>query len=381
MSADDGPTPAPQRQPTHPTGRPRATSLLVATIVGVTLLLIGIALGGRLAQDGARGVPGPQSDGAAAHLHAANDRPNDHMRPVDLAGRPAAPVFARGNQELVSHEVDGVREFRLTASIVRWSILPTVPVGAYAFNEMVPGPLIRVRPGERIRVIVTNALPEPTAVHWHGLQIPNDQDGAAWVTQPPIQPGETYTYEWTVPDTPGTYWYHSHYEPDRQQSLGLYGALLIEDPTETRPDLDATLILGEWTVTATGNVPSMPMAGMEPNYFTINGKAWPETEALQVKVGQRVRLRFVNAGQFVHPMHLHGQPFTIVATDGNPVPTTARWVKDTVLVGPGERYDVEFIARAPGDWLVHCHIAHHTMNDGVEIAGGGGLMLVIRVSA
>lgn len=377
MSANDL---APAGRPVRETDSRRqpTTTLLVATILGVALLLGGIGLGARIAGVNVRG---PQLEAPAAHLHGANASPNDYMRPVDLAGRPAAPVFARGSHELVSRDVDGVREFRLTASIVRWSILPTIPVGAYAFNEMVPGPLIRVRPGERIRLIVTNALPEPTSVHWHGLQIPNDQDGAAWVTQPPIQPGETYTYEWTVPDTPGTYWYHSHYEPDRQQSLGLYGALLIEDLTETKPDLDATLILGEWTVTATGNVPSMPMAGMEPNYFTINGKAWPETEPLQVKVGQRVRLRFVNAGQFVHPMHLHGQPFTIVATDGNPVPTTARWVKDTVLVGPGERYDVEFIARAPGDWLVHCHIAHHTMNDGVEVAGGGGLMLVIRVSA
>ncbi|MFN8533615.1 MAG: copper oxidase [Dehalococcoidia bacterium] len=354
--------------------------VLLAILLGAVLLLGGILVGLQLSGTAARPAGPPEASSSDGHDHGIGGTDN-HMGPVNVSGKPSAPPFARGNEELTSRSVDGVREFRLTASIVRWSILPTVPIGAYAFNQMTPGPLIRVRPGERIRVVVTNELPEPTSVHWHGVQVPNDQDGAARVTQPPIQPGQTYTYEWTVPETPGSYWYHSHFEPDRQQSLGLYGGLLIEDPTERKPDHDALLILGEWTVTAAGNVPSMPMAGMEPNYFTINGKSWPEVEPIKAKVGQRIRLRFVNAGQFVHPMHLHGQPFTIVATDGNPLPESARWVKDTVLVGPGERYDVEFVARAPGKWLVHCHIAHHTMNDNVEVDGGGGLMMIIEVSA
>ena len=125
----------------------------------------------------------------------------------------------------------------------------------------------------------------------------------------------------------------------------------------------------------------MAMQGMEPNYFTINGKAYPETERIDVKVGQTVRLRIVGSGQFVHPMHLHGQPFTIVAADGIPLPEQARFQKDTLLIGPGERYDVEFVARAPGKWLFHCHINHHTTNNHVEDQGGGGLMLVVNVSA
>ncbi len=115
-------------------------------------------------------------------------------------------------------------------------------------------------------------------------------------------------------------------------------------------------------------------------FFTINGKSFPETETLKVRVGQKVRLRIVGSGQFIHPMHLHGQPFRIMATDGNPVPETARLIKDTVLVGPGERYDIEFVVRAPGKWLFHCHINHHTTNDGVEEMGAGGLTMIIEVS-
>jgi FtsP/CotA-like multicopper oxidase with cupredoxin domain len=339
-------------------------------VAGLALLLAGLAIGFQLAERLGRGsvaLPTSSVD------HAA------HGAALAATDWPAAPVFARGNQELAGHLVEGVREFQLTARPVRWSILPTVPVSAYTFNGTVPGPLLRLKPGERVRIRVTNELPEPTSVHWHGLAIPNDQDGAASITQLPIAPGQSYVYEWTVPNTPGTYWYHSHYKPDRQQSLGLFGALIIEDPAEQPPDVEAVLVLNEWTVTSTGTLPAMPMSGMEPNYFTINGKSWPETERLSVRVGQRVRLRFINAGQFAHPMHLHGQPFTVVASDGHPLPAAARLVKDTLSIAPGERYDVEFVARAPGRWLLHCHIAHHTTNDNREVEGGGGLTLLVEV--
>jgi FtsP/CotA-like multicopper oxidase with cupredoxin domain len=124
----------------------------------------------------------------------------------------------------------------------------------------------------------------------------------------------------------------------------------------------------------------MDFDGMKPNFFTINGKSFPATETLRATVGERVRLRFIGTGQFIHPMHLHGQPFEIVETDGSPVPPGARLVKDTVLVGPGERYDVEFVARAPGQWLIHCHIAHHTTNDGTEDEGAGGLTMVLVIA-
>ncbi len=317
-------------------------------------------------------VPAGQEDmgGMAGH----------DMTVVNIAGAPSAPVFARGQQPLEYTTEDGVKQYRLTAQVVRWSILPTVQVGAYTYNGTVPGPLIRLTAGERVRFIVENRLAEATSVHWHGLQIDNAQDGAAYVTQPPIQPGETFLYEWTVPNTPGTFFYHSHFQPDRQQALGLYGLLLIEGAGAVKEDVvDVPIMLGEWKVTPEGTLPAMELEGMLPNFFTINGKSYPETETINVKVGQKVRLRLVGSGQFIHPMHLHGQPFQIVATDGNPVPEAARLMKDTVLVGPGERYDLEFVARAPGKWLFHCHINHHTTNDGKEEQGGGGLTMVINV--
>jgi FtsP/CotA-like multicopper oxidase with cupredoxin domain len=303
------------------------------------------------------------------------------MGPVDGSDAPAAPENARGGQPLDPTLVDGVKEFKLTVEKVRWHILPNVEVVAYTYNGTVPGPEIRVTEGDRVRVIVTNNLKEPTVIHWHGMQIPNDQDGAADVTQPPIQPGETFTYAWTVPNTPGTFFYHSHFEADKQQTLGLYGALIVEAQHPTvKYDAEYTVMLGEWTIKEGKTYPAMDMEGALPNYFTINGHSYPATDTLNVKVGQRVLIRFIGSGQFIHPMHLHGQPFKLVGTDGFPVPEAAQLTKDTVLVGPGERYDVEFTARAPGKWLLHCHINHHMTNDGQEVNGGGGLVMIVNVT-
>ncbi len=172
--------------------------------------------------------------------------------------------------------------------------------------------------------------------------------------------------------------YHSHYEGDIQVLAGLYAPFIIDppEPLQPAPDVDVNLMISEWLVRNGRTFAAMPMAGMEPNFFTINGKAYPATEIITVKKGQRVRLRLFGIGQFVHPMHLHGVPFQIVATDGHPLPQAARLIKDTVLVSPGERYDIEFVATEPGKWLLHCHIPHHTTNDNVE---PGGLMLVVNV--
>ena len=304
------------------------------------------------------------------------------MRPADVSQAPAAPVFARGNQPLPFSDVDGVKEYRLTTQVMRWSILPTVQVGAYTYNGTVPGPWIRLTVGDRVRFAVKNDLPEATSVHWHGLQIPNDQDGAAGVTQKPIKPGETFAYEWTVPPTPGTFFYHTHFNADRQQSLGLYGLLTVEEPSGPPPaDADFAVLLQEWTVTGEGTFPAMDMPGMEPNFFTINGKSYPATDTVDLKVGQKLRVRFIGSqNAFIHPMHIHGGPFTIIETDGNPVPPGAQLAKDTVNVGPGERYDVIWPARLPGKWLLHCHINHHTTHNGAEEEGGGGLTLVLSVT-
>jgi FtsP/CotA-like multicopper oxidase with cupredoxin domain len=296
-----------------------------------------------------------------------------------------APTDARGDQTLEPRLEDGVKIFDLDVSVIEWNILPDEQVEAYAFNRQVPGPRIRVTEGDRVRINVKNNLPEATSAHWHGMILPNEMDGPADVTQKPIEPGETFTYEFTASQQ-GTYFYHSHKAPDRQQALGMYGAFIV-DPKEPALDeaydydLEYTIQLQEWLAKEGYTYPAMLMEGAMPNFFTINGKAYPETETINMKVGEKVRLRFVGSNNnFIHPMHVHGGPFEVVQTDGNPVPESARIEKDTINVGPGERYDVIWEAREPGKWLVHCHIPHHTTNDNVEEEGGGGLTMVINVT-
>jgi len=234
----------------------------------------------------------------------------------------AAPD-ARGDKVLAPRIENGVKVFDIKAEIIRWNILPDVAVEAYAYN-----------------------------------------------------------HEFDVGQS-GTYFYHSHDHPDRQQALGLYGALLIapKDPSaEVKADLDYTIQLQEWLKREWLTYPAMLMEGALPNYFTINGKAYPSTDTVAMKVGQTIKLRFIGTNNnFVHPMHVHGGPFEVVAVDGVNLKESARYQADTVNVGPGQRYDVVWTARKPGKWLVHCHIPHHTANNNVEQHGGGGLMLVLNV--
>lgn len=314
------------------------------------------------------------------------DTPGGAMREM-AAVLPEEAVFAaqpdaEGDQPLAPQLEDGVQVFDLETSVISWDILPGQTMQAYAFNRQVPGPRLRVVEGQRVRINVRNNLADPTSVHWHGLVLPNEMDGAAEVTQPPIEPGETFSYEFTAED-PGTFFYHSHYEPDRQQALGLYGALIIDpkDGPAYQYDHEVVIQLQEWLEREGLTYPAMSMEGGLPNFFTINGKSYPATQTIRMRVGEKLFVRFIGThNNFVHPMHIHGGPFRIVETDGFPVPPGARLLKDTVNVGPGERYGVIWTAQRPGKWLLHCHIPHHTTNDNVEQHGGGGLMTVIEVS-
>jgi FtsP/CotA-like multicopper oxidase with cupredoxin domain len=305
------------------------------------------------------------------------------VNPRDIAS--AAPADARGDRPLEPRIADGgVKVFDLEASVTRWNILPGTAVAAYAFNHQVPGPRIRVVQGDHLRINFENHLPESTTLHWHGLIVPNTMDGPAEITQEPIQPGQTYVYEFVVQQA-GTFFYHTHDHVDRQQALGLYGALII-DPLQppALPGYDRELVvqLQEWLQRDGYTYPSMPMEGAMPNFFTINGKAYPATETVHLRLGERLLVRFIGSqSAFIHPMHIHGGPFRILQTDGYPVSDPAQLVKDTVNVGPGERYDVLWEARAPGKWLLHCHINHHVTNDNREEQGGGGLMLILDVSS
>ncbi len=300
-----------------------------------------------------------------------------HMAPIPSAGVPDATEKA-GAQPLAFREEDGVKVFELTARPVRWPILEEVKVTAWTYNGTVPGPLIRVTEGDRVRVLLKNELPEPTSIHWHGIPVPNGMDGVPPYTQPAIEPGQTFTYEFTAPAA-GTFMYHSHVETDKQIMAGLYGPFIVDpkEPPAEAPDVDVMWMLSEWRVGSDGETyPAMPMAGSEPNYFTINGKSFPNTAPIVVQKGDRVRVRLASVGQFTHPMHLHGMNFRIVAYDGVPLPPEQQIVRNTVPVNPGEVIDIEFVADNPGTWVFHCHIPHHVTNDNVE---PGGLIGIVEV--
>jgi FtsP/CotA-like multicopper oxidase with cupredoxin domain len=385
----------PERHAAHASGHgghsmsPETTRPQLAAVTGMTLLMLAagmvlpaLVVNLRLSARDVDGAIMPLGmimswDTPAA---AMRDMRAIHPRFVSYV----APADARGDQPLTPKIERGVKVFDLEASVIRWTILPGIAVEAYAFNRQVPGPRIHVTEGERVRINVTNSLPEPTTVHWHGLILPNAMDGPAEITQRPIAPGETFTYEFTT-EQAGTYFYHTHAHVDRQQGLGLYGALIIdprEPNVEARADAEYVIQLQEWLYRAGLTYPAMPMEGALPNYFTINGKAYPATDTLHLKLGQTIKLRFIGSNNiFIHPMHVHGGPFTVVARDGETLPPQARFDADTVNVGPGQRYDVVWRARKSGKWLVHCHIGHHTTNNNTETDGGGGLMLLIEVSA
>jgi FtsP/CotA-like multicopper oxidase with cupredoxin domain len=361
---------------------------LVATAaMSLVVLAAGLVLSASVAN---LGIGARDVDGAVMPpgMIMTRDMPAQGMRDMAAVNPDAltyrAPVDARGDQPLEPTMDGTVKVFNLEAAAIEWNILPYQRVMAYAFNRQVPGPRITLTEGDRVRFNVTNRLPESTTIHWHGLVVPNGMDGPAEITQAPIPPGGSFSYEFNVQQA-GTFFYHSHDDPDRQQALGLYGALIIEPKDRAaRPAVDRELViqLQEWTAREGYTFPAMPMEGLMPNFFTINGKAYPATETVPARVGDRLLIRFIGSSSaFIHPMHVHGGPFTVIATDGVPIPEAARYEKDTINVGPGERYDVVWTAREPGKWLLHCHINHHTTNNNVEEMGGGGLMMIIDVSA
>ena len=253
-----------------------------------------------------------------------------------------AKTEGKGNQLLKPRMVGGVKEYELTAREMQWEVEPGKKVLAWAFNEQVPGPQIRVREGDRVRVIVHNELSESTAVHFHGVEMPNDQDGVPFITQPPIKPGTSFTYEFTVPNA-GSHMYHSHHNAATQTMLGMLGAFIVEPKVPTaveKADVDYVMILNDG-----------------PHGYTLNGKSFPATEPVVVKKGQKLRLRYMNEGMMIHPMHLHGMHMTVIAKDGWDQP--APWKCDTLNIAPGERWDVIVDCNNPGTWAFHCHILTH----------------------
>ncbi|MEX2658642.1 MAG: copper oxidase [Acidimicrobiales bacterium] len=372
----DGTEPTPPPAP-----RPRFSNLgfaaVLAAVATVAVVAVALLADGDEDDDGGAaptGVTtstragGEEHDGEEGDAHGADQV--EVPAQTDLA---TTQVRDERTVRAKPEVVDGVKELTLTAEVVQWEIIPGKTVTAWGYDGQVPGPEIWVDQGDRLRINLVNELPVPTTIHWHGVAVPNEMDGVPGVSQDPIEPGETFTYEFTA-EPSGSFWYHSHFDSARQLDMGLSGAMVIEGKDDPAYDKQFIQMVDEWIRLPDGRNgwEGVAHAGhnqAEYNWFTINGKSFPATENMVVDEGDRVLIRIMNAGYQSHPMHLHGKRFLVVAKDGAPLESP--YLADTVLVGSGERYDIEFVADDPGDWMFHCHILHHVGNDTVE---PGGLM-------
>ena len=271
------------------------------------------------------------------------------------------PVVTLNGATLPWTMEDGWKTFRLVAEPVKREFAPGMIVDCWGYNGLTPGPTIEAVEGDRVRIYVTNKLPERTSVHWHGVLLPNGMDGVAGLNQPHIEPGETYIYEFTLRQH-GTLMYHPHSDEMVQMALGMMGFFIIHPRAENpRIDRDFAIMLHEWAI-APGTSRPNPVVMTDFNIFTFNSRVWPGTAPLVVKKGDRVRVRLGNLSMDNHPIHLHGYQFQVVATDGGRIPVAGRWPETTVDVPVGTTRDIEWVADVPGDWIFHCHKSHHTMN-------------------
>ncbi len=313
---------------------------------------------GTMDSDHAGGTMAPNPSTTAASAQSAADA-MDAMHEAGIKAFPAKTT-GKGGQLLAPRVENGVKIYELTASEIQWQTDPKITVKAWAYNGMVPGPEIRVKEGDRVRVVIKNELPESTAIHFHGLELPNAMDGVPFITQPPVKPGASFTYEFVVPNS-GSHMYHSHHNAAKQVGMGLLGAFIVE-PRAPRAiekvDVDYVMVLNDGFLG-----------------YTLNGKGFPATEPIVAKRGQKVRIRFMNEGMMIHPMHLHGMHMTVIDKDGWPQP--APWKCDTLNIAPGERWDVIVNCTNPGTWAFHCHILPHAESD----HGMYGMVTALIVSA
>lgn len=284
--------------------------------------------------------------------------------PIPPRGDPSyTPVVTPNGTTMPWRMVDGAKEFHIVAEPVDREFSPGMTVKCWGYNGQTPGPTIEVVQGDRVRLFVTNRLREHTSIHWHGLFIPCGMDGVSGLTQPGIEPGETWVYEFTIPDQHGTFMYHPHADEMTQMAFGMMGMFVVhprEQPSR-HIDRDFAIMLHNWAVEP-GTYRPDPAVMVDFNMFTFNSRVFPGIDHLVARTGDRVRIRFGNLSMWNHPIHVHGHAWKIVATDGGQIPEAGQWPETTVLVPVGTTRDVEFIADNPGDWALHCHMSHHTMN-------------------
>ncbi|MBV8418337.1 MAG: copper oxidase [Verrucomicrobia bacterium] len=283
--------------------------------------------------------------------------------PPGEPGKDYTPVITPNGSTLPYRVVEGVKVYHLIAEEVDHEFAPGLRAHCWGFNGQVHGPTIEAVEGDRVRIYVTNRLPEDTCVHWHGMIVPSGMDGVAGLSQKTIGSGETCKYEFTLRQY-GTYMYHSHADEMIQIALGMMGMFIIHprNPTGSKVDRDFALMSSEWRIDV-GTMRPIPTEMTDFNVLTFNGRVFPGTAPLVAKYGDRVRIRFGNLGPMEHhPIHLHGNTWKITEMDGSQVPESAQSPGNTVLVAVGQTRAVEFVADNPGDWAMHCHMTHHTMN-------------------
>jgi FtsP/CotA-like multicopper oxidase with cupredoxin domain len=280
------------------------------------------------------------------------------------AGVDYQPVSTPGGATLPFSIKKGVKVYHLVAEEVDHEFAPGLRAKCWGYSGHVHGPTIEAVEGDRVRIYVTNRLGAPTTVHWHGVFLPNGMDGVGGLNQRAIRPGETFKYEWTFRQH-GTFMYHSHHDEMTQMAMGLTGMIVVHPrrpPPQWKVDRDFVIMLSEWKIVPGAGRPD-PNEMTDFNVLTMNAKAYPGTVPLVCKTGDRVRIRLGNLGPMDHhPIHLHGYYFKLVATDGGRIPVSAQVPETTVLVPVGSTRDIEFVADAPGDWAMHCHMTHHVMN-------------------
>jgi manganese oxidase len=279
-------------------------------------------------------------------------------------GRPYNPVVTLNGWTLPWRMNQGVKEFHLVAEPVVREMAPGMTAQLWGYNGQSPGPTIEVVEGDRVRLFVTNRLPEHTTMHWHGQRLPNGMDGIGGLTQPAIQPGKTFVYEF-VARRPGTFMYHPHADEMAQMAMGMMG-FWVTHPKAKSPliadvDRDFCFLLNAYDIEPGAYTPKI-MTMLDFNLWSWNSRAFPGIDSLNVRQGDKVRIRIGNLTMTNHPIHLHGHEFSVTGTDGGAVPRSARWPEVTTDVAVGQMRQIEFVADEEGDWAIHCHKSHHTMN-------------------
>jgi len=306
---------------------------------------------------------GALTAGAVARVNAESAPQPAPQRP---SGRGAAhtghvPVRSLNGWTLPHRINNGVKEFHLVAEEIDHEFAPGCTAKCWGYNGTTPGPTIEAVEGDRLRIFVTNRLPEHTSIHWHGILLPSGMDGVGGLSQPHIKPGETYAYEFTLVQH-GTHMYHPHADEMVQLAVGMMGMFVIHpnEPDEVPVDRDYCLLLHNWALRP-GTYRPDPSIMVDFDLWTFNSKVFPAIEPLLARTGERVRIRMGNLSMWNHPLHLHGVQYVVTGSDGGRWPR-AQWRSEvTEVVAVGQTRDIEFVA-VPGDWAFHCHMSHHTMN-------------------